>query len=244
MSNPDLTGPGASGVSPDVRVVADPARVLADRLAEVAAAGGNVAVSGGSVAGRAYALLGERAGGDWSSTTVWYADDRAVPPDHEHSNHGMIASALWERLPAGRAPTIHRVEGERGFEAAAAHYDALMCERLGEEPVLDFVLLGLGPDAHTASLYPGRPEADTVDRLAVGVPEAGWEPYVPRVTMTLPVFNAAREVVFIVAGADKARAVARAFGDPPDYTSPAARVRPTDGRLVVVLDEAAAGELA
>ena len=103
--------------------------------------------------------------------------------------------------------------------------------------------MGLGPDGHTASLFPGKPAVAETQRYAVGVPEAGMEPMVERVTLTLRLFNTAREVVFLVAGADKAEAVARVFGDPPDESAPAALVRPGAGTLLVVLDAPAAAEL-
>ena len=115
-----------------------------------------------------------------------------------------------------------------------------MRSKLVDSTVFYLVLLGLRPDAHTASLFPGKPALEVRDRLVVAVPEAGMDPYVPRVTFTLPLILAAREVVFLVAGADKAAAVARAFGDPPDPAAPAGRVRPA----TVLLDGAAAAELA
>ena len=105
------------------------------------------------------------------------------------------------------------------------------------------MLLGVGPDSHTASLFPGKPELDEDRRFAVAVPIAGMEPQVPRVTLTFPVLNAAREVAFLVAGADKADAIARAFTEPPDPEAPAGRVRPPAGSLFVFLDEAAASKL-
>ncbi len=103
--------------------------------------------------------------------------------------------------------------------------------------------MGLGPDAHTASLFPSKPEVDEQRRCVVPVPEAGMAPQVPRVTMTLPVFNAAARVVFLVTGEDKAQAMRRAFGPEPDLASPAARVRPDSGELLVLCDEAAAAQL-
>lgn len=243
MSGPDLTGPGALGVTPDVRVLEDPAAMVAERLAEVVAAGGHVALSGGSTPEAAYRMAAERPDLDWGRATLWCGDERAVAPDDPASNHRLVLVSLLDRLPEGRRPRLMRVEGERGYAEAADRYDALMRAELGDEPRLDLALLGLGPDGHVASLFPGRPEVEAEDRLVVGVPEAGLEPYVPRVSMTLPVFNAAREVVFLAAGEGKADAVARAFGDPPDLSLPAARVRPASGRLVVVLDAAAAARL-
>jgi 6-phosphogluconolactonase len=104
------------------------------------------------------------------------------------------------------------------------------------------MLLGLGPDAHIASLFPSKPEKDVTGRLVVGVPEAGMEPQVPRISLTLPAINAARHVVFLITGASKADAVRRAFGSSPDPSSPAAHVRPAAGELTVFLDREAAGD--
>jgi len=223
-------------------VVEDPAAEVAERLAEAAAAGGHIALSGGSTPKRAYELAAAR-DVDWSAATVWFGDERCVPSDHPDSNYRMAAQALLVRLPDGRRPRAMRIEGELGHEAAAGAYETLVREELGNHPRLDFALMGLGPDGHTASLFPGKPAVEEHRRLVVGVPEAGMDPQVPRVTLTLPVFNSAREVVFLVAGADKADAVARAFGEPPDETAPAAHVRPGAGTLAVVLDPAAASRL-
>jgi 6-phosphogluconolactonase len=130
-----------------------------------------------------------------------------------------------------------------GYGEDADAYETLVRERLGDEPRWDLLLLGLGPDGHTASLFPGKPEVEESSRLVTAVPVAGLEPRVPRVTLTLPALNAARRVVFLVTGEAKAEAVARVFGDAPDPELPAARVRPRDGTLTVLLDEAAASGL-
>jgi 6-phosphogluconolactonase len=108
-------------------------------------------------------------------------------------------------------------------------------------PALDLVLLGLGSDGHCGSIFPGKPAMEVRDRAVVGVPEAGLDPFVPRVTMTLPVFNAAREVLFMVTGEGKADAVARAFGGEPREDTPASYVRPP--KLTVLLDPPAASLL-
>jgi 6-phosphogluconolactonase len=226
----------------EIRIVEDPAAVVAERLGEVAAAGGQLALSGGSTPRRAFELAAAAAG-DWSRATLWYVDDRAVPPDAPDSNHRLVAESLLAGLSEERRPEELRIEGERGYAAAADAYEELLRARLGDAPVLDLVLLGLGPDGHTASLFPGRPEVEETQRLVVGVPEAGMEPYVPRVSLTLPVINAAREVVFLVAGEGKAEAMRRAFGEPPDPAVPGAHVQPRSRRLVVVCDAAAAGAL-
>jgi 6-phosphogluconolactonase len=114
---------------------------------------------------------------------------------------------------------------------------------MGGDPRWDLLLLGLGPDAHTASLFPGKPEVEERSRLVVGVELAGMEPQVPRISLSLTALNSGRRTVFLVTGADKAGAVARAFGPDPDPSSPAAHVRPRFGELLVVLDPAAAKEL-
>jgi len=218
-----------------IEVLDDPASAVADLLLETAAAGGHIVLTGGSSPKRAYQLA---ARGDWSTATVWYGDERCVPEDHEWSNHAMAEAALLSHLDP--RPEVMRMEGELGHERGAAAYEALVRERLGDEPRWDLLLLGVGPDLHCASLFPGKPEVEVTDRLVVGVPEAGMDPRVPRISLTLPAINAARHVVFLVTGESKREAVRRVFGDDPDPTSPAAHVRPADGELTVYLDPAAA----
>jgi 6-phosphogluconolactonase len=222
----------------EIKVVDDPAEAVADLLVQAAANGGQIVLTGGSSPKRAYELAAAR-DTDWSGATVWFSDERGVPPDHELSNFAMADAALLSRLTA--PPHVERMQGELGAEAGAEAYEAAIRGRLGDEPSWDLELLGVGPDAHVASLFPSKPERDVTDRLVVGVPEAGMDPQVPRITLTLPALNAARHVVFLVTGADKAEAVRRAFGDPPDPSSPAAHVRPPGGEVTVFLDRASAG---
>jgi 6-phosphogluconolactonase len=224
----------------EIQVLEDPGAAVADRLTEVAERGGQIVLTGGSTPRGAYAAAARR-DADWSNATVWFSDERMVPPDHPDSNFGMAAAALLNQL--SHPPTVVRMQGELGAEAAAGAYEALLRERLGSDPRFDLILLGVGPDSHTASLFPGKPELDELGRFAAPVPHAGMEPQVPRVTLTYPVLNGAREVAFLVAGADKADAVARAFGEPPDPESPAGRVSPPAGSTLVFLDEAAAAKL-
>jgi 6-phosphogluconolactonase len=224
----------------DIQVLEDPGAAVADRLTEAAENGGQIVLTGGSTPRRAYELAAGR-DGDWSEATVWFSDERMVPPDHPDSNFAMAANALLSRL--SRPPKVARIQGELGAEAAAGAYEALLREHLGSDPRFDLILLGMGPDAHVASLFPGKPELDEVGRFAAPVPLAGMEPQVPRVTLTFPVLNGGHEVDFLVAGADKATAVARAFGEPPDPEAPATRVSPPAGSLYVFLDEAAAAKL-
>ena len=223
-----------------ISVVEDPGAAVAERLTAVAEQGGQIVLTGGSTPRDAYARAA-RQDADWSGATVWFSDERCVPPEDGDSNFGMADRALLSRL--SRPPRVMRIEGELGHVAAAGAYEALLREHFGADPRFDLILLGMGPDAHIASLFPGKPELEETGRLAVGVPLAGMPPQVPRVTLTLPVLNRAHEVDFLVAGAGKAQAVARGFGDPPDPDAPAALVRPDDGSLYVFVDEAAAAAL-
>jgi 6-phosphogluconolactonase len=220
--------------APELRVLEDPAAEVAEMLRETARAGGHIVLTGGSSPKRAYDLAAA-AGDDWSGATAWLGDERCVAPDDERANFALVQSALLSRLDA--PPTVHRMEGERGPQEGAEAYEAIVRRELGDTPAWDLLLLGLGPDAHTASLFPNRSEKDVTDRLVVGVPEAGMEPWVPRISLTVPAINAAKRVVFLVTGESKRDAVRRAFVD-DDPVSPAARVRPA-GELLVLLDAAA-----
>jgi len=220
----------------------NPAAVVADMLGEAASAGGHIVLTGGSTPKLAYETA-SRAGVDWSRATVWFSDERCVPAEDGWSNFRMANESLMGRLNKDQRPTVMRMEGELGPDAGSAGYEASVREHLGDDPRWDLLLLGLGPDAHTASLFPGKPEVEERSRLVVGVELAGMEPQVPRVSLTLPALNSGRLTVFLVTGADKAGAVARAFGSDPDPSSPAAFVRPRFGELVVLLDPAAAKEI-
>jgi 6-phosphogluconolactonase len=227
----------------EIRVSEDPAAPVAELLSEVAARGGNLVLTGGSTPRKAYELAAG-AQPDWSAAALWFGDERCVAPDHELSNHRLVHDSLISRLAGGRRPELLRMQGELGPEAGAGAYESLVRERMGNTPRWDLLLLGLGPDSHCASLFPGKPEVEERRRFVTGVEIAGWEPQVPRISMTLPCLNAARRVVFLVTGAEKATAMRRAFGDPVDEASPAAHVRPGDGELLVICDAAAAGDLA
>jgi 6-phosphogluconolactonase len=219
----------------EIRVEDDPARAAADALVRAARAGGHISLAGGSTPRRAYELAAglER---DWGRAHVWWGDERCVPPDDVRSNYRLAREALLDRL--GVEPAVHRVESELEPEAAAAAYDAEL-----EDVTLDLALLGLGPDGHTASLFPGAPSLDERRRRAVAA-EPGLEPLVPRVTMTIPVLESAALVVFLVTGEDKAAAARRAFTGPPERATPASLVRSRTGRTVALLDRAAVAPLA
>lgn len=219
----------------ELRVVDDAeaaAHAAAELLAAAAEAGGQVALSGGSTPGRAYELA---AAADWSRARVWWNDDRCVPPDDDRSNYRLARETLFDLLAAQPAE-VHRIRGELPPEQAAAEYDAALAGI-----TLDLTLQGIGPDGHTSSLFPGFPSLDERERRAIATP-AGFEPFVDRVTMTIPMLNATRLVLFLVTGEDKAEPAARAFG-PPDPATPSSLVRSATGRTVAILDRAAAARL-
>ena len=226
---------------PAIRVVDDPAGVLAEDLAQAASQGRSIVLTGGSTPRMAY----ERAAAmdaDWSAASIWFGDERCVAPDHEHSNYAMADAALLSRVSPG---AVHRMKGELGPQEGARDYDRQLQSVFGEAvPELDLLLLGLGPDAHCASLFPGDAALGERERHVVGVETPGMAPLVSRISLTLPVLNAAHEIVFLVTGEDKAEAVARAFGGlRPGPEAPASLVRPSHGSLTVLLDEAAAKHL-
>ncbi|MGI8420849.1 MAG: 6-phosphogluconolactonase [Gaiellaceae bacterium] len=215
-----------------IEVSADPARRVAELLAEAARAGGQIALTGGSAPRPAYELAAELEP-DWSEAHVWWGDERCVPPDDERSNYRLAEESLLSRL--AERPVEHRILGELAPAVAADTYDAEL-----EGVRLDLVLLGMGPDGHVASLFPGSPGLEERLRRAIAATPA-LEPFVERVSMTLPVLTGAAHVVFMVVGAAKAETVARAFEDEPSAETPASLVRGL--RTTVVLDVAAASRL-
>lgn len=256
-------------MTPDVEriVLADAGAVgahaaarIADAAQRAAAARGRfvVALAGGSTPRLAYERLAGASPMPWAATHVWFGDERCVPPDHADSNYRMACEALLARVPVPEGQVV-RIEGERAPADAAARYDALLRGDAeghagADGAVFDLVLLGVGPDGHTASLFPGSAVLDERERWAVEVPAPEHVgPHVARVTLTLPALGAAREVVVLVTGAEKRSAVAAALGDaalgdaaPAEDASevpPAGRVRGRE-RTVWVMDEAAAGSVA
>jgi 6-phosphogluconolactonase len=218
-------------VNADIRVTDDPAQAAAELLAS---AGGHVAITGGSTPRVAYERAAELRE-DWSGVDFWFTDERCVPPDHEHSNFGMAERALLSRAEGA---TVHRMRGELGHEDGATAYE----NELGEfgPDALDLILLGVGPDAHICSLFPGDDALGERERLVVGVETPGMAPLVSRITLTLPVVNGSRQIVFLVTGEDKAEAAARVFAGRPDPRAPGSLV---EGDVVALLDPAAAARL-
>jgi len=226
---------------PSIQVLEDPSAAVAELLVRAGEEGRHLVLTGGSTPRRAYEQAAAMEA-DWSRASFWFGDDRCVPPEHEHSNFGMAEKALLGQIePAA----VHRMQGELGPHQGADQYELELRRVFGEGvPEFDLLLLGLGPDAHCASLFPGDAALGVTERLAVGVEVPGMAPLLPRITLTLPVLNAAREVVFLVSGEDKAEAAARAFGKlRPGPDAPASLVRPMAGSLNVLLDPAAAAHL-
>jgi 6-phosphogluconolactonase len=218
-------------MKPDFQVSDDPAGAAVALFKD---ASGHLCITGGSTPKNAYGRLAAQRG-DWSGVDFWFTDERCVPPDHEHSNFRMANEALLSRADGA---TVHRMKGELGPTEGAADHE-LEYQAAGQ-PAFELILLGLGPDAHTCSLFPGENALSETERPVVGVETPGMAPLVSRITFTLPVVNASRRIVFLVTGEDKADAVARAFSGRRDPMAPASLV---EGEVTVLLDEGAARRL-
>lgn len=224
-----------SDVELDVRESQEEAAAGAgELLARAARDGVSIVLTGGTTPALAYTDAA-RLESDWSRSVVWWGDERCVPSEHELSNYGLAKRTLLDLLEV-QPREVHRIRGELGKEAAAAEYDR---ELDGAE--LDLLLLGVGPDGHVASLFPNAPTLDQDGRALPA--EARLEPFVDRVTMSLPMLCSANEVLFLITGASKAEAVRRAFAAPPSRETPASLVRARTGRTTAILDRAAAARL-
>jgi 6-phosphogluconolactonase len=210
------------------------AAVVAERLARASREGGHVVLTGGTTPERAYKEAASRAA-DWSSVELWWGDERCVPPTDDRSNYGLAKRTLLDHLE-GAPRAVHRIRGELGKEQAAADY----AEELGNTE-FDLLLLGVGPDGHVASLFPNAPTLRQRKRVLPA--EAGLEPFVDRVTLSLSALRRSREILFLLAGEAKADAARRAFAAEPSPDTPASLVRARGGRTVAILDRAAAAKL-
>jgi 6-phosphogluconolactonase len=226
----------------DADAVADRAAAVIERwlrrsVEERGAA--HLALSGGTTPARTYELLGRRPEA-FAGVEVWFADERCVGPDDEQSNYRLAAETLVG--PASLADNaVHRMRGELGPEEGAAAYASELLGRVAPDgepvPALDLVVLGIGPDGHVASLFPGAPTlAVPDDEVCLGV-EDSPKPPPERITLSLAVLRAARSCLLLATGASKADAVAAMLGEPSRHV-PASLLRRE--RLTVIVDDAAA----
>lgn len=230
------------------------ARAAADLLVQLQAADRpqehfNVALSGGSTPRTFHRVLVEppfRERIDWASMQYYWSDERFVPPDDPESNYRMALETLLSRASV-TTDQVHRVPTERGDPAMVADlYEADIRREMnvlpGQLPRFDLILLGMGPDGHCASLFPHTAALHVRDRLVTAnfVPKLNAN----RITFTVPVINNAAHVVFLVAGADKADALAAVLEGPRDpETYPSQLIAPGNGILHVLVDRAAAAKL-
>ncbi len=196
-----------------------------------------VALSGGDTPRPLYERLAASAELDWAAIDFFWADEWCVPPTDPRSNVRSAREALLDRVPIP-ADRIHRIAGELDPLAAADAYEIGLRRVLGADGRLDLILLGIGADGHTASLFPRHQALTETGRWIVPVHASADPPW--RVTMTLPLLNAARHVLFLVGGAEKAAAVRDVVDGKP---LPASMVRPTDGTVTLLVDEDAASLL-
>jgi 6-phosphogluconolactonase len=180
---------------------------------------------------------------DPQGPVFWFGDERCVPPDDDLSNYKLAKESLFDPLSEVAPPDVRRIQGELGPADAADAYERDL-EAAGR-PKFELVLLGLGPDVHIASLFPDQPALQERSRLVVGVPEAGMEPFVPRVTLTLPTLARTKQIVFLAVGENKADAVLAAFGPEaqPGPHIPGSLVAELVDDVRVILDPAAAARL-
>jgi 6-phosphogluconolactonase len=230
-------------MSISIEIVRDPAEACAEMLLDVARRQGHAVMSGGSTPKRAYELAAGNPQA-WRGAHVWFGDERCVGPDDERSNYRMFKQALLDPLgDLADAVVVHRIEGELGPEAAAERYETAL--RSAGPPELDLLLLGIGPDGHTASLFPDQPSLQERERLVVGVPMSGLEPFVSRVTFTFPAIASAKRIVVLVEGEGKAEIVARVFGKDvtPSPHLPSSLLPGLSDRVTLLTDAAAASQL-
>jgi 6-phosphogluconolactonase len=198
----------------------------------------HLALSGGSTPARTYELLAD-ALEDWNAIEIWFADERCVGPEDEESNFRLADETLL--IPARIDPArVHRMEGELGAQEGARRYaDVLRKDVLldaSELPVLDLIVLGIGPDGHVASLFPGAPALDAeAQAICLGVLDSP-KPPPERITLSLAVLRAARRCLLLATGAGKADAIAAALAEPTRQVPASLLVRE---RLTVIVDDAA-----
>jgi 6-phosphogluconolactonase len=207
-------------------------------------------LSGSSTPEKTYMLLADpaRSGAiDWAHVYLFFGDERLVPVDDPGSNFGMARRSLLARAPVSRARVFPMPTSESSPEVAATAYSLELARFFAQQPDsdppprFDLILLGLGDDGHTASLFPGQTAEHVQDKWVTWSPPGVLPPPVDRLTLTLPVLNSARHAVFLVAGEKKAdvlKAILEGGADSGKY--PASRVAPPEGTLTWLVDEAAA----
>lgn len=239
----------------EIRILADPSEVARTGAAEVVAAAQKavsdhgyfaLTLSGGSTPKVLYALLADdpsfRDKMPWSKTHFFWGDERHVPPDHPDSNYRMTQQAMLSKVTIP-PENVHRIHGENPDAASAADEYGTELRRFfglnpGAFPRLDLVLLGMGPDGHTASLFPGTPALKETKRFVTANRVDKFN--TDRITMTYPTLNNAGRIVFLVNGADKAQPlheVLQGKSQPDLY--PSQKIAPTDGTLLWLIDRAA-----
>jgi 6-phosphogluconolactonase len=224
------------------RTAQETARVLEGALRERGVA--HLALSGGSTPARAYELLARELE-DWERVEVWFVDERCVPPDDEESNYRLAREMLFARAEGLAPERVHRIEGELGPLRAARRYGRALRERVpaagrSTVPALDAAVLGIGPDGHVASLFPGASTLRASSRsLCLGVRNSP-KPPPERVTLSMPVLRAARRCVMLALGESKAHAIAAMLARPTRAVPASLLDRE---RLSVILDDAASASL-
>ena len=238
-------------VLPDQAALAEEAARRCVALAQAAQRGGRpfmIALSGGSTPRALYDLLARapyRDEIDWANVHVSWSDERHVPPDDPESCFRMARETLLDRVPLPAAniypvPTV----GGSAEQAARAYAETIAVTVAGDPPRFELILLGMGPDGHTASIFPEQPEAVAPsDLLTISVHNSP-KPPPTRISFTYKLINAAAGVLFLVAGADKSATLREVLRGPADRARlPARGVRPVNGKLVWLVERAAAGEL-
>lgn len=203
-----------------------------------------VSLAGGSTPKAAYRLLAKeplRSRLSWKATNVYFGDERCVPPDHPESNYAMARETLLDAVPIASS-NVHRMRGEDDPPSAARDYAKTIVHTMGDRPRFDLVLLGMGPDGHTASLFPGTDPTIDDDRLVRAVYVEKLASH--RLTLTPRIFNNARSVIVAAEGLPKAPALYAVREGPYDpVIHPVQIVAPRDGTLTWMVDRAAAAEL-
>ena len=236
---------------PEIKVLPDPAAIAVEAAGRIARAAEEavalagrftIALSGGSTPKLLYQLLAEGARDviDWAKVEVFFGDERCVPPEHPESNYRMARETLLSKVPIP-GDNVYRMRGEIEPQEAAKEYGLMLKEKFGDGG-LDLVLLGMGDDGHTASLFPGTPAvSETHHRVVANYAEHSTTGKSWRITMTAPFINRSRAVMLLVAGASKAKVLADVLEGPRQPEKyPVQLIQPASGKITWLVDVAAA----